>query len=1056
MGMMAAALVAAAGTAFGAAPGVGEGGLHAEHAGLPFFDVRQTAGEAPSAAVERALDRHKASESWKRREARRAELMREIPELRCDADPFFGTPHFLRSTAQMLTGPSQNGPQAVVRDYVQANRDLFEIDAKELEQALVARDFSTHGIMHHLTFQQAIGGVELFGCIMRTSVTTSGQLINVSSAMIPSPDGGWNLPAENVNAEQALRAAAANAGVTVSSPLIAGEAEGADAKTTWTVGEEFDHWLPVVTRKVYFPLTREEVHPAWHVTVPTKGIGHTYTMVVDAVDGRVLWRRNLLRSDTTQPVTYRVYTSDSPAPGSPGTATPSGAQFPFVPRQLVTIPPATLTLVSPNGWIPDGGSTTSGNNVDAYLDADGTPNTPDVGGRPVSGARVFDFAIAVDGANMPTGAPSTYSMASVTQGFYLANLYHDRLWTLGFDEPAGNFQSDNFGRGGLGADYVRMEMQDAGGTNNANFATPADGSLPRCQMYRFTATTPDRDGGLDADIVYHELTHGTSNRCHELTLSGTQADSMGEGWGDFFAICLNAESGDDMNGVYTVGAHTTFLLWDPGFNTNYYYGIRRFPYSTDENKNPQTFADIDPAQQAYPPGVPRNTLVPNSASEVHNAGEIWANALLECRAVIAQDEGFAANNTTMQVVLDGMKLAPSNPNYLQERDAIIQSDLVRYGGAHYGRLWQGFADSGMGWSATSPVGGSTSGVVEAFDVPAPANNSCANALVYAPGASTSGTTASATNDGSAGCGLSTTAPDVWFQMFATCTGRLRVDTCGSSFDTVLSVHPACPGTSANQIACNDDHGSGVGGCGGIRDSALEFNAVGGTTYLIRVSGYNGASGAFSLNSEYVSVGSDDCAGAPSVADGSYVFNNCAATTDGPQEQNCSFCCGDLLVNNDLWFRYTAPVTGTVTVDTCGSGAPTFDTKLAVYAGSCPTLPNTAIACNDDVGSGCGSSTVLSRASFDSVLGQQYLIRVGGFGSARGTGTLTISSVSGNPCDADVNCDGSVNGFDIEATEQAVNGDFSNFCQATADLNGDGAENGFDIETEEQRVNGAPC
>ncbi|CAG1006962.1 hypothetical protein PHYC_03377 [Phycisphaerales bacterium] len=60
------------------------------------------------------------------------------------------------------------------------------------------------------------------------------------------------------------------------------------------------------------------------------------------------------------------------------------------------------------------------------------------------------------------------------------------------------------------------------------------------------------------------------------------------------------------------------------------------------------------------------------------------------------------------------------------------------------------------------------------------------------------------------------------------------------------------------------------------------------------------------------------------------------------------------------------------------------------------------------------------------------------------------------CDPDVNCDGAINGFDIEATEQAVNGDFSNFCQSSADLNGDGAENGFDIETEEQWVNGAPC
>lgn len=71
-------------------------------------------------------------------------------------------------------------------------------------------------------------------------------------------------------------------------------------------------------------------------------------------------------------------------------------------------------------------------------------------------------------------------------------------------------------------------------------------------------------------------------------------------------------------------------------------------------------------------------------------------------------------------------------------------------------------------------------------------------------------------------------------------------------------------------------------------------------------------------------------------------------------------------------------------------------------------------------------------------------------------TVTVPVPSGPTCDPDVNCDGAVNGFDIQATEEAVNGDFSNFCQASADLNHDGAENGFDVETEEQMVNGAPC
>ncbi|CAG1007219.1 hypothetical protein PHYC_03404 [Phycisphaerales bacterium] len=76
--------------------------------------------------------------------------------------------------------------------------------------------------------------------------------------------------------------------------------------------------------------------------------------------------------------------------------------------------------------------------------------------------------------------------------------------------------------------------------------------------------------------------------------------------------------------------------------------------------------------------------------------------------------------------------------------------------------------------------------------------------------------------------------------------------------------------------------------------------------------------------------------------------------------------------------------------------------------------------------------------------------------AQGPIVMRLTFEAPAPCDPDVNCDGAVNGFDIQATEEAVNGDFSNFCQPSADLNGDGTENGFDIEAEEQRVNGAPC
>jgi hypothetical protein len=71
-----------------------------------------------------------------------------------------------------------------------------------------------------------------------------------------------------------------------------------------------------------------------------------------------------------------------------------------------------------------------------------------------------------------------------------------------------------------------------------------------------------------------------------------------------------------------------------------------------------------------------------------------------------------------------------------------------------------------------------------------------------------------------------------------------------------------------------------------------------------------------------------------------------------------------------------------------------------------------------------------------------------------TGACLVTA--GPPCDPDVNCDGSADGFDVEVMEQAVGGDFSNFCQTDPDFNRDGSVDGFDVEAVEQVVGGSPC
>ena len=116
-----------------------------------------------------------------------------------------------------------------------------------------------------------------------------------------------------------------------------------------------------------------------------------------------------------------------------------------------------------------------------------------------------NFLMAADLAEEPS-TPTNRDVA-VQNLFYLNNRVHDILLPHGFTEAAGNFQENNFNRGGLGSDSVNAEAQDGRGENNANFATPVDGSNPRMQMYLFTGVG-DYEVVVDAPSGRPELQGG--------------------------------------------------------------------------------------------------------------------------------------------------------------------------------------------------------------------------------------------------------------------------------------------------------------------------------------------------------------------------------------------------------------------------------------------------------------------------------------------------------------------------------------------------------------------
>ena len=110
----------------------------------------------------------------------------------------------------------------------------------------------------------------------------------------------------------------------------------------------------------------------------------------------------------------------------------------------------------------------------------------------------------------------------------------------------------------------------------------------------------------------------------------------------------------------------------------------------------------------------------------------------------------------------------------------------------------------------------------------------------------------------------------------------------------------------------------------------------------------------------------------------------------------------LAVKNDIWYRYTPPSSGTLTVSTCNQAS--YDTRLAAYTGACGGLE--LVACNDN-GERCARGTSLMEVPVTG--GVPVLIRVGASGDVSGTGRLTLTLAA---CASDLDGSGAVDFGDI--------------------------------------------
>lgn len=684
-------------------------------------------------------------------------LKQRVPSARVEYGERLNTPEVIGLGASQahvsLIGQANSSRAESLRSFAKENAGLVGVSNSQADSLTAAADYSNpDGNLSFTSLEQSINGVPVFQGEIKAGFNKHGDMFRVINNLAPGLDEA-SLSSDFGDAAQAVQAAAGNLGVK-SVDLNENSSLSSDLKRTFGSGD----W-PTTAEKMYFPTEPGVAVPAWRVLMwePSEA----YYVVVDAATGTALWRKDIT-DDQTQPATYNVYAAtnnlgkalDSPSPGNPNPIFPGSPDPASIPSyQPEPVSRTSVTLIGNEGalsfnnlgWMTDNTNgtdgETQGNAVIAGIDAvspDGIEATTLGSGRifsfnytpgGVTGTSTPPYTCCTDIGEAPQG--SVYRNGSVTNLFYLSNRYHDALYQVGFTEAARNFQINNFGRGGNGNDRVLAQAQDFSGTNNANFSTPADGTSGRMQMYLFTnGPGPQRDGSLDSNVVFHELTHGVSNRLigNGGGLSSQQSGGMGEGWSDLFAFLLLSKTNDPANGVYTMGPYATYRCCGlTSFTTNYFYGIRRFPYAAKSVTggpntrpyNPLTFADIDPGQFSANNGAyacsPLIGCSAVDAAEVHNEGELWAVTGVEVWSRFVSRLGHDAGTLrTLQLYTDGMKLSPLNPTFLQERDALIAAAQAGGSAGDVVDIWAAFAARGMGFSARNPADNT---VVEAFDLP---------------------------------------------------------------------------------------------------------------------------------------------------------------------------------------------------------------------------------------------------------------------------------------------------------------------------------------------------
>ena len=443
--------------------------------------------------------------------------------------------HILRIPVTMLllmcvTMLTAQSIEQIATDYLSANKEKYSV-TPSVKWRTLSSIKGTNGIAHTY-LNQTYQGIDIKDQVVSVAINRN-EVHYVSGKFIGAADR-YLSNQQSIGANAALSNALNSVSLSSTMPITPLETStDVDETTTYNLSDIAIQ--DVIVRKRYFLAGEKDMRLVWEVDIYQKDAQHWWAILVDAGTGEILrtldqviscdfshepthedvlekimydqmtceeQRTHLLKRKATASCTHahhnHSHTSTAMANGASVANSylvfPLGIEHPNIgPQVSVTNPELDNTTASPNGWHTRAGNTfsqfTRGNNVDAYEDQNNSNNASSGNGSRSDGGATLDFNYPFD----PNTAPTTgvNRDAAITNLFYWSNITHDIWYNYGFDEASGNYQDDNYGRGGTGGDEVQAEAQDAfnsGTRNNANFAPGTDGNGGRMQMYLWNPT----------------------------------------------------------------------------------------------------------------------------------------------------------------------------------------------------------------------------------------------------------------------------------------------------------------------------------------------------------------------------------------------------------------------------------------------------------------------------------------------------------------------------------------------------------------------------------------